>query len=630
MGLLDFLSRRTAKPAQNGHAPPRHRIYDDDADEHDYMKSASDDYAAASFGENPSEITAGADAERYFNWYVNFVWVAVAMNARANNAASVPKRCVKVKADYTTEDLPPSNPLCKLMAQPNRHQGPRKFMKRFMLHLDAAGMAFVLMDEGRAPEEMYLLKPERTRIVPDPVKFIKGFRYDVRHSRTEVNKFFYTYPDQAWYHNYDDPRSEYLGLSPLTTLARTIQIEDYVQRWTLATFKNNCRVDQVFETDNQLERTAKRRFLSEFFAAFRGVDNQGKTFIAENGLKLKQLGLNPKDTEFLSLRKVNWREILAVYGVTPAIAGVTEDINYATANEQRRGFWENTMIPTLSDIDETFTARVARRFGDDYAIVHDYSLIEALRENSNERVTRLSVMRASGAISADEFREEMNYEAIGSPVMVAVMKPGVLMDPISGEAVGPEPEPVAGPGGMPGDDDKDEKSAATGKAYGSREYRELAWKAFDRNARKLIKSFSREMAEFFDGQKARVVAKLRQFTQKKDAIDTGFDPFNADEEARRFLEKMRAAYLDALRDAGENRVDDLAVVRLSQFDAATDRVLHYIQNQAAKRIVGINVETEALVRVEMEAGFKAGESIDQLAARLESMFDAFARSYPHA
>lgn len=609
MGILDLFTRK--KPAANGHRP---RFEFDDDDGPEFMaKGVAEDFAAAAWMDSPGEVTAGQSADRYFSWYASFVWAAVAMNARANNAASVPIRCVKIKADETTEDLPYAHPLRKLMRKPNQWRTKRRFIKRTMLNLDATGRAFFLMGEGK-PESIFLLNPGRMKIVPDKDKFIREYVYDVPHKGGQVNRFRYS-TDEVWHHVYDDPRSEYAGLTPLETLTSTLQSEDYIRRWNRATFRNNCRVDQVFEAEGSMGPPAKRRFLAEFFQAFRGPDNQGKTFIAENGLKLKQLGLSPKDTEFLAQLKVNWREILAMFGVTPAVVGITEDINYATANEQRRAFWENTMVPILCDLSEALTDNVAVRFGEDLAILFDFDKVEALKENSNERATRLQVLRATGVLSADEVREEMGYEAIGSPVMQAVVMPGMLMDPITGEAVGPQPEPVA-----PEDEEEEPPEKAMKSARASKEFRELAWRGFDRNARRLIKVFARGVRKFFEGQRDRVLEKFGAFQQK--SINVGFDPFDSDEEAQRFARELKGEYLEAIQDAGDGRADELNV---REFNAASERIERYIMTTAAKRIVRINQETEERVRQTMLDGFQQGESIDQLAKRLETLFDSFNR-----
>lgn len=477
---LGFFRRRAeVAPA----APPRviraRNVEDEDDDDgfvvDSFVKGAKEDYAAAAYAANPGEVPPSRWSETDLDVSQNFTWVRAAQDAISRNASILPIRCVEKTGDDKSKELPRKHPLVALMRRPNPLQTKTQFVELLIKFLESQGICYVRQSgEAATTQAMFILRPDKTYIQTDRRAFIRGYAYRVGGEDQTIP------PEDVFYHRYPDPKNEYLGLSPLTSLRRAIQSEDYIQTWNNNIFVNGARIDYVLTAPTVLAENVAKRVWRAFIQQVQGIKNAFKIGILDGGVDLKALTIPPRDLEFLLQRKYNRDEILAVYGVPPIMVGVTETVNYSTANEQRRSFWEQTMIPKLIGLEETLTEYVARPFGEEFAIEFDLSQVEALKENANERTTRTVAQWTGGLISRNQALEELSFPALPPEQGdVWILPPNVRLINAAGEDVTPSNpnapavpqfdengDPIPPPaGGKPGDQaDSKPKPKGTGES----------------------------------------------------------------------------------------------------------------------------------------------------------------------
>ena len=104
---------------------------------------------------------------------------------------------------------------------------------------ELTGNAYWLLDmfENGKPTEIYPLRPDRIKIVPDKKSYIKAYKYDIGN-----NEWVSFKPEQILHFKYFNSIDDYYGLSPLSagrSAVKTQQLGDeYNQNFYLLNLTN--------------------------------------------------------------------------------------------------------------------------------------------------------------------------------------------------------------------------------------------------------------------------------------------------------------------------------------------------------------------------------------------------------
>ena len=124
-----------------------------------------------------------------------------------------------------------------------------------------------------------------------------------------------------------------------------------------------------------------KRLNAKWIGKYGGYQKAFKTPVLEEGLKYKGITSTHQDMEFIQQRKITREEILAAYGVPPAIVGLFEYANYANSREQKKLFWEDTMLPKLIKMQEYVSVFLLPQYGPRLVGEFDLTTIQALQES---------------------------------------------------------------------------------------------------------------------------------------------------------------------------------------------------------------------------------------------------------
>ena len=75
-----------------------------------------------------------------------------------------------------------THPLLDLMAHPNDGQGWGKFAEAYVSYLYIAGNSYLWANrpkKGGAPIELWTMRPDRMRVLPDAKQFVGGYTYEI-------------------------------------------------------------------------------------------------------------------------------------------------------------------------------------------------------------------------------------------------------------------------------------------------------------------------------------------------------------------------------------------------------------------------------------------------------------------
>ena len=149
-----------------------------------------------------------------------------------------------------------------------------------------------------------------------------------------------------------NPLDDFYGCSPILASAYNIDQHNLAGLHNVALLKNGCTPSGMlkFEPKDETGMSAtltddqRARLLEDLEQRFQGSNNSGRPMLLEGNFDYKQLGLNPKDMDFLELMNMSAREIALCFGVPAQLVGIA-DQTYANVAEARLSLYEETIIP---------------------------------------------------------------------------------------------------------------------------------------------------------------------------------------------------------------------------------------------------------------------------------------------
>ena len=297
----------------------------------------------------------------------------------AESAASVPWRLTR---DGKAIDR---HPLLDLLNRPNPMEGGKALFENFYAFLSIAGDSYleVVSAADGAPAELYVLRPDRMKVVPGPNGWPRAYRYEVG-GRTHDFTVDQVSGQSAILHMKTfNPLDETYGMSPLEAAAFGIDIHNAASGWNKALFDNAARPSGalVYEPGDagHLSDEQFARLKEELADTYQGALNAGRPMLLEGGLKWQQMAFSPQDMEFVEGKHVASREIALAFGVPPLLLNIPGDNTYANYQEANRALWRLTLLPLLEKTVCGLNHWLVDNFGDGLAIDIDRDAISALQ-----------------------------------------------------------------------------------------------------------------------------------------------------------------------------------------------------------------------------------------------------------
>ncbi len=321
----------------------------------------------------------------------------------ARNLASVP--WVLHKANQPLDH----HPLLDLIRTPNPGQTGVSFLEALTSHLMLSGNAYVeLVATEKKQRECYLLRPDRVQVVPDAPEpyylYTVGDRSRViqRSPKASVSPLLHI----KTFH----PLNDWYGMSAVEAAAASIDQHNEVGHHNLALMKNGGRPSGalIFNQLNQkyMSEEEFQTFRDDLKEAFQGSDNAGRVVLLEGDIKWQEMGVKPKDLDYVSGKYLSAREIAQAFGVPAMLVGVPGDATFANYREARFHLWEDTILPLLDKIMSEMNRWLCSLYGEAFQFTYDIENIPALvlrRESLWSRLEQCSFL------TDNEKREALGY-----------------------------------------------------------------------------------------------------------------------------------------------------------------------------------------------------------------------------
>lgn len=335
---------------------------------------------------------SGTDMNNVVTAYRASVWAYRAAQIRANAVAGVPIQVF----DERTGEIDLEHPLNRIF-----NDAGSDIIRKTELSLSIWGESFIEIARS-AFGNNYSLKWMNPIAVSMDVgaNGIQDFVYSPNDNSGES---IILYPDEVVFMHYFNPRDDLRGLSPMEIALDSIGVGSAVTEHAHSFFSNGAVISGIVSVpgamDDQIDAIERkwRRVVS-------GVSNFFKTMFIGGNATYTPFGAAPKDLAMPELSREARRDICAAFGVPPVIAGAWEAANYATAEEQRKSLYTETILPELDFIADNLNREFVSRFFSDVYIEFDTTQIRVLRENEQTRNQSITTAYQGGWMTLNEAR----------------------------------------------------------------------------------------------------------------------------------------------------------------------------------------------------------------------------------
>jgi HK97 family phage portal protein len=271
-----------------------------------------------------------------------------------------------------------------LLDGPNPDQSGPELWESLYGYLQVAGNAYLeLASLDGEPRELFVLRPDRLRVLPGQRGWPEGWEYAVGGSKRLFQRDRVTGRCPVFHIKLFHPGDDYYGLSPIQAAARALDLHNAGGEWAKALLDNAARPSGalVFNggdgrmTDDQFDRLK-----SELTESHTGPHNAGRPLLLEGGLDWKPMALSPADMDFTEARREAAREIALAFGVPPLLLGLPGDNTYANYREANLAFWRQTVSPLTRKMARALAVWLRPWFGAGLTIDTDESAVPGLKE----------------------------------------------------------------------------------------------------------------------------------------------------------------------------------------------------------------------------------------------------------
>jgi len=347
------------------------------------------------------------------------------VNEIANGAA-----CIPFKAFQGDMELD-QHPILSLLNRPNPMQAGVEYFQAVYSYLLLSGNNYAIRSEVAGEvRELYLLRPDRIRVKPSKTTTPAGYDYIIN---GKVVKTYDANPltgeSEVKHMKLYNPLDDYYGLSPLMAAAVDIDNHNAINKHNISLLNNGARPSGaiVFKPTSdrglpmQLSDGQRQQLQDDLDVKFKGPANAGRPLLLEGDFDWREMGLSPKDMDFLQQRNMAAKDIALCFGVPSQLIGIPDSQTYANVQEARLALYEETIMPLARRVQSDLNEWLAPIYGDDIYIEYDFEAVPAMVERRRRVYENVTQAVREGIISRNEARERLGLEPItgGDDVYIA-------------------------------------------------------------------------------------------------------------------------------------------------------------------------------------------------------------------
>lgn len=293
------------------------------------------------------------------------------------------------------------HPMLSLLGRPNQAQGRADILEALYGQLLLSGDGYLEaagVDDTGLPQELFVLRSDRMRVVPGPDGWPVAYEYAVgaKMHRFDMRGALKPVLHIRFFH----PQDDHYGLAPMAAAGAALDVHNSASAWSKALLDNAARPSGaiVYKGADGMGSMAEdqyERLVSEMESYHQGARNAGRPMLLEGGLDWKPMGFSPSDMEFQKTKESAAREIALAFGVPPMLLGLPGDAAYANYAEANRAFYRQTVLPLVGKVSGALGNWLSDYYGEVLSLNADLDSVPALsveRESQWRRVANASFL----------------------------------------------------------------------------------------------------------------------------------------------------------------------------------------------------------------------------------------------
>ena len=303
-----------------------------------------------------------------------------------------------------------------LLNCPSPYQAGSAFMESVVGYLLLSGNSYIeaVLNDDNIPSELHALRPDRMQVIPGKGGMVEAFEYTVGGHTKQLNVDPFSGKSTVLHLKNFHPLNDWYGMSALEAAGYAIDQHNEVGGHNLALMQNGGRPSGALlvkpgsngQTLTKEQRETLRQDLKEIYA---GTQNAGKIMIFEGECEWREMGLSPKDLDFIAGKNLSAREIAQAFGVPPMLVGVPGDATFANYREARFHLWEDTIMPLLEFLVAELNLWLLPHFGENLCLGYDIDSIPALAPRREAAWNKIS---NADFLTLNEKRHAVGYSPI--------------------------------------------------------------------------------------------------------------------------------------------------------------------------------------------------------------------------
>lgn len=303
-----------------------------------------------------------------------------------------------------------SHPLLEALDRFNEFTSSSDGFYTISSHKNLTGDAFVWVNgQGVNIQALYILAPDKIELQfgewQGGQRLITGYKFtDTVETRKEE-----TYPAEDVVHfKLPNPGNPYRGKSKVEAAAEEIDTYNLAREANKNFFKRGMITNFFLSTDKALTEEQTVSITNKLNSAYRGAQNAFKVMVMSGGLKPEPIQASNRDSQFIDQMKYLRDVIMSVFGNTPSVLGIVEDVNRANAEAGILNWKRSTIKPEMQAITDTLNEFLVPRFGDNLIL----GFKDPVPEDRDSKVTEAVQLVGSKIITQNEARESLGYDAV--------------------------------------------------------------------------------------------------------------------------------------------------------------------------------------------------------------------------
>lgn len=346
------------------------------------------------------------NAEEYLKAYTGYPYTAI--TAIAQEVASIDLHLYKsrfVKGQPESTEIY-EHPLLSLFGYVNSIITFYDLIEATQIYLELTGESYwVVLKDGKVPRELWPIRPDWVKVVPDSVDVIKEYTY---HPGGGIEKVVIPRENMIPF-KYFNPLNPYRGKGSIHAAALPIDIHTFAQEYNRNFFFNSAIPSLVFTSEKPLNDVVIKRFINQWQASYGGRSKSNKVAFLGNGLKMDKISVGGKEMDFAEQQKMMRDDVLAVFKVPKTVVALTDDVNRANAEATNAAFMSRTITPKMRKLVNTLNEFLLPMYGDD-SLFLDFT--DPTPEDMEMKLKYYENALKYGWMTPNEVRAEENMEPV--------------------------------------------------------------------------------------------------------------------------------------------------------------------------------------------------------------------------